>query len=373
MIERVYIDNYKCFVNFEFQPQAIQLLLGGNGSGKTTLFDVLESVRDFLTGGNSTSQCFPAGTLTAWDGGRDQTFELVIKGNDGSYYYRLVVEHDKWGLMNRIKTEELRYGQSLLYQFDGKDAHLFRDDGSAGPVFPLDGSRSGISTIPERQDNALLTGFRRRIERIYVFSPDPLRMKAQSDAELARPDRRLHQLASWLRHLSQESIDAVNGIQTSLKEDVLEGFVGFKLVKAGETSRLLNFEFQFARSDPDEADSTFFLNFDQLSDGQRSLVALFTVLHGAAAADTTVCLDEPDNYVALREIQPWLIELVDKTRATASQCFLISHHPELINYLATTAGVVFFRDKVGPARMKRFDASEDGGLLPAEVVARGWE
>ena len=94
MIERVYIDNYKCFVNFELQPQAVQLILGGNGSGKTTLFDVLESVRDFLTEGNTTSQSFPASTLTAWDKRRAQTFELGIKGNDGVYQYRLVVEHE---------------------------------------------------------------------------------------------------------------------------------------------------------------------------------------------------------------------------------------------------------------------------------------
>ena len=42
MIERIYIDNYKCFSNCEFKAQAVQLILGANGSGKTTLFDVLE-------------------------------------------------------------------------------------------------------------------------------------------------------------------------------------------------------------------------------------------------------------------------------------------------------------------------------------------
>ena len=76
--ERVYIDNYKCFANFEIQPQAIQLILGGNGTGKTTLFDVLESLRDFLTEGTATYQSFPAGTLTAWDQRRTQTFESGI-------------------------------------------------------------------------------------------------------------------------------------------------------------------------------------------------------------------------------------------------------------------------------------------------------
>ena len=75
--------------------------------------------------------------------------------------------------------------------------------------------------------------------------------------------------------------------------------------------------------------------------------------------------------MALREIQPWLIELIDRTRLAGDQCFLISHHPELINYLAPSHGVRFFRDNLGPVRTQPFQTSEDDGLLSAEVVARG--
>ena len=373
MIERVYIDNYKCFVNFELQPEAIQLVLGGNGSGKTTFFDVVESIRDFLTEGNTISQSFPTGTLTAWDKRRAQTFELRIKGNNGVYQYRLVVEHEPKTAKNRIANEELRFDQQILYQFDGTDAHLFSDDGSAGPIVPLDSSRSGIPTIPGRSSYTLLRWFRRRVERIYIFSPDPLGMTARSDEEVARPDRFLHHLVSWLRHLSQESIDTVHDIQNALKQGVLDGLIGFRLAKAGETSRVLKFDFQREGDDPAAATPKFSLNYGQLSDGQRNLVALFTVLHGAVGADTTLCLDEPDNYVALREIQPWLIELIDRTRATGSQCLLISHHPELINYLASSHGVRFFRDNLGPVRTEPFQTTEENGLLPAEIIARGWE
>jgi hypothetical protein len=46
--------------------------------------------------------------------------------------------------------------------------------------------------------------------------------------------------------------------------------------------------------------------------------------------------------------------------------------PELINYRALH-GVNFFRDKAGPAQAKTFDTTEDAGLLPAGLVARGWE
>ena len=45
MITRIYIDNYKCFVNFEYQPGHLQLLMGSNGTGKSAVFDVLETLR----------------------------------------------------------------------------------------------------------------------------------------------------------------------------------------------------------------------------------------------------------------------------------------------------------------------------------------
>ena len=56
-------------------------------------------------------------------------------------------DHKPKSAKSRIAKEELRLDQTLLYQFDGKDAHLYRDDGSAGPVFPLDSSRSVINYL----------------------------------------------------------------------------------------------------------------------------------------------------------------------------------------------------------------------------------
>jgi hypothetical protein len=43
------------------------------------------------------------------------------------------------------------------------------------------------------------------------------------------------------------------------------------------------------------------------------------------------------------------------------------------NYLAASQGVHFFRDNLGPVRTKPFQTTEADALLPAEVVARGWE
>lgn len=370
MLNRLHIDNFKCFVNFDCQPQRLHLLLGDNGSGKTTVFDVIETVRDFLSLGTESSKAFPTSSLTAWDTRCDQTFELGIAGNGGQYDYRLVLEHDRRGLQNRIKDETLQFDQQLLYQFDGSDAHLYRDNFNAGPAFPFDSSRSAIPTIPERSDNQRLTWFRRRMEKIYVFSPDPLRMSARSEGEMARPDRHLHQLISWLRHLSQESVDTVSRLRDCLRDEVIEGLSNMKLEKSSEATRELKFEFNFSSNG---SGTPFHLSLDQLSEGHRNLIALFTILHAAIDEDSTVCIDEPDNYVAMRELQPWLSQLRDRVDDESGQCLLISHHPELINYLAARHGLLMYRDDSGYIRSKPFAWNADEVLSPAELVARGWE
>lgn len=370
MLNHIHIDNYKSFVNFECKPAALQLLLGDNGAGKTTVFDVLEGLRRFLNDGTEAKDEFPTHTLTAWDMRNDQSFELGISGNSGQYLYRLVLDHDRMGLRNRIKEERLTFDGKPLYHFDGSDAHLFRDDFSKGPVFPFDWSRSHISTIPKRNDNQKLIWFRDRVQRIYVFSPDPLRMEARSEGELEQPDRQLHSLVSWLRHLSQESVDMVTRLRDCLRDEVIEGLDNMRLEKVSDTTRMLKFDFKFGAN---VKSKPFSLSLDQLSEGQRNLVALFAILHAAIQVDSTVCIDEPDNFVALRELQPWLTQLRDFVDDKGGQCLIISHHPELINYLAAKHGLVLYRDEAGPSRAKIFKSTNDDLISPSELIARGWE
>jgi predicted ATPase len=373
VISRIYIDNYKCFTNFEYRPGALQLLLGANGTGKTAIYDIVDALREFIVAGTNSLSAFPPGTMTAWDLRPKQTFELSLKGQGGEYVYRLIIEQDRNARKNRVGYEDLCFDGRAVYQFQDGEARLFREGGIPGPSFPFDSSRSAIPTIPERNDTALLSWFRRRLNRIFVFSPDPLRMTSQSEAEQPHPDRWLHHLASWIRDLHLESPEITRRLAESLRQDVLDGFVDFRFLGQGEGARILKFEFASPATDAGQVTRSFSLGLDQLSTGQRALVALYTMLHASVGEDLTLCIDEPDNYVALREIQPWLIELNDKVRDTGGQCLLISHHPELINYLAADCGVRFFREGGGPVRVQRFEWSEDEAIRPAEVVARGWE
>ena len=52
----------------------------------------------------------------------------------------------------------------------------------------------------------------------------------------------------------------------------------------------------------------------------------------------TVIFDEPDNFLSLREIQPWLMTFADTIEESGGRVLIISHHPEIINQRAPKSG-----------------------------------
>lgn len=375
MISRIYIDNCGCFRDFEYRPAAMQLLFGLNGTGKSTILDLLNDLRRVVVDGMDVHMAFRQYMLTAWDTRSEQTFELGVQGNGGEYSYRLVVEQDRVSQDTQIVCESLSFVGQPLCRFEEGRVQLFHDDGSRGTAYPLLASRSAISTIPAGTGNKLLTWFRWRLGRVFTFRPDPLakRMSLISDGEWDHPDPNLHELASWIRHLQLKSPEVFDTLSETLRDEVLDHFRGFRFAEIGQGKFMLWLEFDPPTSDSDRGAEPYSLSLDQLSTGQRALVGLYTMLHASVGPDMTLCIDEPDNYVALREIQPWLVQLTDKVQDTGGQCLLVSHHPELINYLASDCGAEFYREDGGAVRVRPFRWSEGDALSPAEIVARGWE
>ena len=56
MIKEIYIDNFKCLVNFRINPKTFQLWLGDNGVGKTTVLDALRSITPALEQAGRTAE-----------------------------------------------------------------------------------------------------------------------------------------------------------------------------------------------------------------------------------------------------------------------------------------------------------------------------
>ena len=87
-------------------------------------------------------------------------------------------------------------------------------------------------------------------------------------------------------------------------------------------------------------------------------------------AARTVFLDEPDNFVGLPELQPWVLsmrELLDEEH----QLILVSHHPEILSNSGEENGRYLWRDNHNsPTRIGQLKIPE--GMTAGEAIARGW-
>lgn len=366
MLTRLYIDNFRSFVNFEYKPAPKQLILGRNGSGKSSLLDALLFVRQFAVNGDKADSFNILNHRTRWLNQPQQTCEIEATLEGAKYVYRLVL--DAWGDIPRprVISETVHIDSRPIFEFHKGEVHLFNDQFVHKVTYPFDWYRSALATITARPENQKLTRFRLWFGGLLCFRINPFAMGARAEGEDLSPRVDLSNIAAWYRHLVQAYRKEDVALHSSLRE-ALDDFKFLELSAAGENIRLLLCE--FAHGDT----PSIKFGFNELSEGQRCLICLYTILHFVLAHGGTVILDEPDNFVSLREIQPWLnsvSELVDEGRG---QVLLISHHPELINQWAPNCGVIFSRDGVGAVRVDSFQGEPASTLSPAELVARGWE
>lgn len=366
MLKRIYIDNFRCLVNFELRFDAINLLLGANGSGKTSVFDVLRRLQEFIIGDARVHDVFPTADLTRWQMGKQQRFELEIAAGGDSYAYSLIIDHDVDRRRMRVFEEKLDLNGKPLFACREGMAQLYRDNHSEGPQYPFDWTLSAVGALHERPDNQKLTRFKREQAKLIVVRPMPALMERESRGEQERLTHRMENFVSWYRHLAQEHMGAMVTLLAELKS-VLPGFDSLSLKEAGEDARALKALFA-----PPGGGKPIAYDFSELSDGQKMLVALYTLVFGMKDEGISLFIDEPDNFLALREIQPWLSSLADAIGESVEQAVLISHHPEIINYLGGAHGRWLERDAQGPVRVSDAPGSVQG-LSLAETVARGWE
>ena len=374
VLKRVYIHNYKCLVGFDLELQNTTLLLGGNGAGKTAVLEVLFALRKLLAGEARIDDeiAFHPSSLTKWQAEPHQVFELETVVGGESFAYRLEIEHDEDGRRSRITEESLVGNGTTLFRFDHGEVKLFRDDGSEGPTFAADWTESALARVVPQSINTRLSAFKDAIGNMVVCTIYPHELRAFTDREDRYLGRYADNFVDWYRHAVQENPRLARAHVEALRP-VMDGFYDVHLQQAGLDTRVLMLDFVTATGEGRAW--RYRLRFDKVSDGQRALVVLYALLHlGQDGKGLLLVIDEPDNYLSLPEIQPWLMELVDLCEETPSQAVICSHHPELIDYLGPDCGLVLRREASGVTTARPPAASlSDVGLKLSELVARGWE
>jgi predicted ATPase len=217
-----------------------------------------------------------------------------------------------------------------------------------------------------RLDDPDLQALRLAVENIMVLKLDlssiePTTKKASTSLLFSGAN-----FPSNYRHVRETRFGTVKHFHEAL-EGVLGGFRSIEFVDVAEDEKALVVTF-FA--DPGRPD--YVLAFRELSEGQRALVILTHLLTTFDLKNRTLLIDEPDNYLALRELQPWLQTLSRAVEDQGTQALIVSHNPEVIDYLAAEHAWLFEREDAGPAHVRPLVVDRDSGLKASEQLARGW-
>lgn len=367
MITRLYVNNFRCLVAFETQFESFGVLCGPNGAGKSSVFDALKLIRNLATG-----DCFLGGEgerdiarleFTNWLDSTVQEFELGVTAEGHSFEYLLHIEQVASDKKPRIIREQATCDKQIVFERD-LDGVRFQKSSGVQKGFPLDWRQAALASIQPAGDRREIGILQQAISKLLVLRPSPRGVEKESKGESEHPDLYMGNLTSWYRSLSQEQ-DWTDVLRDSLRE-VWPDFKSFRLVEVGLNTKALQLRFEGSNG-PDSGG----LFFGQLSDGEKALVGLYMVRAAlATGAVQTVLIDEPDNYVGLPELQPWVLsmrELLDEHH----QAILVSHHPEILSNAGEDFGRYLWRDNhSSPTRIGPLKVPE--GLSAGEAIARGW-
>lgn len=145
----------------------------------------------------------------------------------------------------------------------------------------------------------------------------------------------------------------MKGINPSFERTYLEG----------ENEKKLCFEYE-----NNKVKQRYLLS--ELSEGEKALFSFYFLVINFMGDGYTLMLDEPDNYISLREIIPAMQAVEDATGNVDTQCVLISHHPKVIDYYAQSGGIWLSRYSYGATTVT--DAPKTGNVLTySELISRG--
>lgn len=367
MITRLYANNFRCLVAFETKFDSFGVLCGPNGAGKSAVFDALKMIRDLATGeailGGDGPNDVKELEFTGWLDSSIQEFEITVHSTDHEFEYKLHMEQVHGDVKPRIVKESATCDGTILFERDLNGVSFKRNDGSTSS-FPLDWRQAALGAIQPHGQLRDIEILQEALAKMLILRPNPRSMELESKGEARYPSLMMDNLLSWFRSMAQEQ-EWTDRLRDSIK-DVWPDFTSFRQADTGINAKTLQLRFT-----SDQGRDAGLYSFHQLSDGERALLCLYMI---RAALEfgriNTVFIDEPDNYVGLPELQPWVLAMRELLNSE-HQAILISHHPEILGSAGEDYGRYLWRDnhtsptRIGPLRVPE-------GLTAGEAIARGW-
>lgn len=363
-LRRFYANNYKTLVNFEVKFEDLTVIAGPNGSGKSNFLDALKGVLDYAVQDVALPTAF-GGNISPLVGDGDDpelsvTVGLEVGVEPDVFEYRLDFgthpsdPRRAWRLQEAVSAS----GSEQLTFSAGHGVRWVRPEGDVRFEVGQNSILALANTVP------LAAVAKRALGAIQILRLVPSGLEERTSGSVHRLLAGGENFFQYLRHVlgSQASSRA---FVEMLRYTSLPNLTDFRFVELPDQSAIPYFDF--------EADGSFAGSFapQALSDGQRALIILNTLLWHMQEHPGVLLIDEPENFLSVAEIQPLLFRMLDATEEQDSQFVLITHHPEFINSVGNDAFRWFERIDGGPTQVRMLPV-RGGGLPRSILVQRGW-
>lgn len=363
MLTRLSVSNFRCLDNFSLELPSEALLLGYNGAGKSTVLEVLRRLQDFILGKRLIAKVATPSDLTAWTTLDTVDFRLGVRLGEQEFAYTLVANIGRKsqsasdGSQPAVLEESLAVdGKLIVSQKDGEVSLYGSKIG-----MPWGSGQSLMAVFNESGDSPFAR-FKDSITNWVIVRPNAPFMEGDSAETVAVPSKYATNLVAWYQYLARDQ-----RWNLELKQLLTEVWDDFDYLRLQSINKQSNSLVLYFKNDRKEEVS---LGFDQMSDGERMLLFLYmTVAHLRVTDGASVFIDEPDNYIALSEVQPWLLHALESLERN-DQLVLASHHPQIVEMMGEDRSLYLGRPShTAGTRVSRI---ESGGIPISEKLARGW-
>lgn len=326
MLQRLYVHNFRCFENFEFKPQeqSSSLLLGKNGSGKSTVRHVLALFQSIGRGKTRVGQLVKQSDFTQGRTQLPMRFELEVLLEGHVFVYTLALELPARFRELRVLEERLSVDGEVVFNRNIAEVTVNRKPKSRDEgVFTIDWHLVALPVIqgaPTQINHPSLTTW---MANMVLLSPIPQDMGEEALGVDIAINERATNLADWLADLLESYPSAYTIIVEHLQK-VMPDLTSFRFEKLGRDTRALMVQFT-------QDQNNFELPISALSDGEKCFVLSAVLLAANQTGGPIFAFwDEPDNYLAVHEVNQFVVALKRGFLRKKGQLIVTSHNPQAI-------------------------------------------
>ena len=304
--------------------------------GKTTVSFALEILQRIAKGTNRIKDLVKPKDFTRERTDIPMRFEIEVELDAVVYEYVIAFELPEGFKELRVFEERLTAGGRLIYDREKAQVNLAKTSQDDKAKFQIDWHLVALPIVQERSTKDPLFIFKRWLASMLILRPIPILINGNSEQDTLQPNAEVTNFGDWFSGLLASAPSAYTEMATYLKQ-VMPDLNDIKNPIVGADSRSLVVHFSYEQGKLD-------LPFKELSDGEKCFMVCALVLAANKAYGPLLCFwDEPDNYLAIDEVEHFVMALRQTFHTGGGQFIATSHNPETIRCFSDENTMVMHR------------------------------